>query len=402
MRILVIKGLSQYGGTRLFADEAAAAFARRGHHAEILDLGFEGPAGPGLEAAAVDSRFDLVLSFNILGGTRVSAQRTMAELFGCPHVVWHTDYILSAWERLQQTPSTTPLLVVDPTQVDALEAAVGADRFDTVRFFPHPAVGAPVPDEPDVEAFMAARPLAVLWSGSFVKPQRPWSSAPPAAQRMMDNAVDIALSVEWMPPHEALATALRDVGVDVSDPAHRATLATATLIDAEVRERRRHAFLMALSKSGVELHICGVGWEPHLYRFKTATYHGAVEMPRMIELMRQSRLVLNTNGNFGAGAHERPFSASLAGAATFSDFSRYYAAEFQPGENIELFSWLDLPGAMEQLRKLSADPDRCFRYARSAKQLTVAKHTWDRRLDHILAAAGLQVAEINTGEAGTA
>jgi hypothetical protein len=28
--VLVIKGISQYGGTRLFADEAAQAFLRRG------------------------------------------------------------------------------------------------------------------------------------------------------------------------------------------------------------------------------------------------------------------------------------------------------------------------------------------------------------------------------------
>src|SRR6202012_3151372 len=99
-----------------------------------------------------------------------------------------------------------------------------------------------------------------------------------------------------------------------------------------------------------DLHVCGAGWEPHLHRFKTVTYHGPVGMTRMVELMRQSRLVLNTNGNFGAGSHERPFSASLAGAATFSDFSRYYADAFIPGENIALFSWLDLPGAMDDLR----------------------------------------------------
>ena len=109
----------------------------------------------------------------------------------------------------------------------------------------------------------------------------------------------------------------------------------------------------------------------------------------MIGLMRQSRLVLNTNGNFGAGSHERPFSAALAGAATVSDHSLYYAAEFQPGANIELFSWLDLPGAMDRLKALSADPGRCWRMARSAKALTLARHTWDRQIPDLLQAAGL-------------
>jgi hypothetical protein len=388
LRILVIKGQSQYGGTRLFADEASAAFERRGHQAEILDVGASTALPADLAAAADGQRFDLVLSFNILGDFRDPADLTMAELFGCPHVVWHTDYVLTSWTRLQGTPSATSLLVVDPTQIDALAAIGGGDRF-RARFFPHPAVGEPVQDEPNVEAFMADRPIPALWSGGLVAPGRPWSSASPATQKVMDDAVDLALSVEWMPPHVALTQVLGAAGFDVQDPAKRHNLAAASVIDGEVRARRRHDFLLALAESGVEVHICGHGWEPHLHRFKAATYHGAVDMTRMIELMRRSRVVLNTNGNFGAGSHERPFSAALAGAATFSDFSRYYAAEFQPGENIELFSWLDLPGAMDRLRALSTDPERCWRFARSAKRLTLAKHTWDRQVPDILEAAAI-------------
>jgi hypothetical protein len=385
---LVTKGQSQYGGTRLFADEAAAGFRSRGHQVEVLDLGSSKAFQDDLAAAAGGPPFDLVFSINILGNFRSVGGATMAQLFGCPHVVWHTDYVLGAWDRLKETPPDTVLLVVDPTHVQALAAAAGADRH-RARFFPHPAVGAPVADEPDVEAFMAARPIPVLWSGGFQGPLRPWASASPATQTVMDGAVDLAMSVEWMPPHIALAQVFRSHGWDVMDPDKRQSLAGAWMIDAEVRSRRRHAFLMALADSGVELHICGQMWEPHLHLFKGATYHGIVEMTRMVELMRQSRVVLNTNGNFGAGSHERPFSASLAGAATFSDISRYYTAQFQPEENIVLFSWLDLPGAMEALTALSADPERCWRLARSAKRLTLDKHTWDHRVDDILEAAGL-------------
>ena len=388
MRVLVLKGQSQYGGTRLFADEAAGAFNRQGHQAQVLDLGDGVTVQADLAAAAAGPRFDLVLSFNILGDFRSLAGATLAELFACPHVVWHTDYILTSWDRVQGTPPDTTLLVVDPTQIDAVVATAGEGRH-RLRFFPHPAVGQPTPDEPDAAAFAAARPIGVLWSGGFAQPQHPWGSAPPAVQRIMEAAVELAMAVEWMPPHAALAEVFAAVGLDVSDPALRHNLAGAWMVDHEVRTRRRRAFLLALADSGVELHVCGAGWEPHLHRFKAVTYHGPVDMTRMVELMRQSRLVLNTNGNFGAGSHERPFSASLAGAATFSDFSRYYADEFIAGENIALFSWLDLAGAMDSLRALSADPERCWRFARFAKQVTLARHTWDRQVADILQAAGL-------------
>jgi hypothetical protein len=391
LQILLIKGQSQYGGTRLFADEAAAAFDRAGHTAEVMDVVGNATYQADLAALAASGRFGLVMSFNALGDYRHPDGRSMAELFGCPHVVWHTDYVLTSWDRLKATPPSTTLLVVDPTQIDALNAAAGEGRH-RARFFPHPAVGEAVEDEPDVEAFIAARPIPVLWSGGFVEPQRPWSSAGPTTQKVMDSAVELALADEWMPPHLALAQVLKAIGHDVSDPARRRLLSSACLIDGEVRAIRRQAFLLALAESGVELHICGGGWEPHLHRFRSATWHGVVEMTRMVELMRQSRLVLNTNGNFGAGSHERPFTASLAGAATFSDYSRYYAAEFKPGVDIELFSWLDLPGAMDRLRALSADPERCWRMARAAKQLSLAGHTWERRIPDILEAAGLSAA----------
>jgi hypothetical protein len=112
-------------------------------------------------------------------------------------------------------------------------------------------------------------------------------------------------------------------------------------------------------------------------------------MARMVELMRRSRLVLNTNGNFGGGSHERPFSASLAGAATFSDFSRYYGQVFEDGRSMAMFRWKDLDAGMARLQALTSDPAACFAMAREAKALTLRDHTWDRRVDLILEAAGI-------------
>ena len=67
MHILVIKGQSQYGGTRLFADQAAQAFQRRGHAVEILDLGDVADGAPRLLAHAATARVDLVFTINIAG-----------------------------------------------------------------------------------------------------------------------------------------------------------------------------------------------------------------------------------------------------------------------------------------------------------------------------------------------
>src|SRR5436190_2873504 len=197
MRILMMKGQSQYGGTRLFADLAAAAFARRGHDVEVLDFGQSDQAGMMvLQHAPAASGFGLVFTINIAGEFKDSQGRRIRDLYGCPHVVWHTDYILGKADRVRETPKDTALLMVDPTQVDAVRAVYGEDRFDHLGFFPHPAAGEPAPDDATPAEFVERRPIGILWSGGFQKPEAPWQGATGAARQILQDALDLALSVE--------------------------------------------------------------------------------------------------------------------------------------------------------------------------------------------------------------
>ena len=66
-------------------------------------------------------------------------------------------------------------------------------------------------------------------------------------------------------------------------------------------------------------------------------------MPRPLHLLRRARIVLNINNGFVAGGHERVFTAMCAGAAVFSEASRYYADVFRDdgsakGREIATFS----------------------------------------------------------------
>ena len=120
---------------------------RRGDAPEILDLGAtETPGALLLEHAGAAGRFDLIFSINIGGEFKDSLGRTLPDLYGGPHVVWHTDYVFSQAARIRGTPKSTAVLVVDPTQADVIRAIYGADRFDHLAFFPHPAVGEPAAD----------------------------------------------------------------------------------------------------------------------------------------------------------------------------------------------------------------------------------------------------------------
>ena len=390
MRAVLLQGPSQYEGTRTFIDHAGAALAARGYAPDVVDLqGVAEPMVPILEAA-VRGPAAFVFSINMLGEARDGLGRSLSQIFDAPHVVWHVDYILSQEQRLAGTPPQTALLMVDPTQVDAVASIYGPARFANTGFCPHAAVGEAAPDDADADAFAAARPIPLLWCGTLQKLKAtPWADAPAPTRKVFDDAFDLALSVEWMPPHAALDQVLTSRGLDLTQPEHQGARLAARWLDIQVRVTRRFEFVKAVAKTGLPIHICGEGWDADLYRFKRATYEGPVPMSRMSELMRQSRVVLNTNGNFGGGSHERPLSGLLAGAAVFSDYSRYYGSAFEEGREMALFRWRDLKGGLDQLQSLAADPAAAHAMASAGKAKVLADHTWDSRIGTVLEAARL-------------
>lgn len=391
MLILIIKGQSQYEGTRTFADLAAQAMRRAGHTVVVDDLMQAQSIRDRLVELSTEVRPDLVFTINILGEYRVPDGRTLAQLFGAPHVLWHTDYALKHHLRLEGTPAETPVLMVDPTQIDGVRSIYGIDRHPNLTFFPHPAACEPMPEDDDLAAY-AARPIPLLWSGTCHRPEIPWASAPVRTRKIFETALEQALAIEWAPPHEIFDKVLADSGMDLNDPGSRGARIACHHIDTVVRTTRRYNFVKALAKTKLPIVICGDDWKDQLYRFKNVTYLGPQPMPKVVELMRQSRVVLNTNGNFGAGSHERPFTILLSGALPFTDVSRYYEQIFQDGRDIAMFRWMDLPAGLARLRDLLDNPEQAFAMVQRGKAKALADHTWDARLPLIFSAAGIGAA----------
>jgi hypothetical protein len=297
--------------------------------------------------------------------------------------------------RVELTPRSGAVLVIDQSHVDAILAVYGPDRFGFVGFCPHAAIGGKPPGAPEsLEAF-ADRPIPLLFGGTFYRPaERPWAGFEATPRKIMDEALEIALFTEWIAPMEALALALTDNGASLEDPANRPFLANASLIHEHVRAHRRFEFLKAADRAELPLHVYGKGYDPDIHQFKTFTYGGEVDFDEMTATMRQSRVVVSVNANFGRGSHERPLSAMLAGAAAACDHSAFFAERFREGDEIMLYRWMALDEGLERLRGLVADPGAAHAMALRGQARVAAEHTSTHRVDTILAAAAAARAAI--------
>ena len=388
MRVILIKGQSAYGALPMFVDNLGEAFAQRGYEPIIIDLMEGASALAAIKAEASTGSVALVFTFCILGEYRDEQGRSLSQIFNAPHVVQHVDYPLTQSGRLDGTAAETALLVVDKTHVDAIKSVYGEDRFAHVAFSPHAAIGSPTPLEESPEAFAKSRPIPILFTGTFYKPvPPPWEKFPSAVKSIFQSAVDRALAVEWMAALDALDASLRDGGLDPTAPDIALIRKLATYVHEHVRAHRRYQLLKAAAKVGLPIHIYGKGYDRQLYRFKNVTFGGEADLQQAIGLMKQSRVVLNINANFGAGSHERPLTALLAGAVGATDYSRFYAAHFVEGREIAIYRWKSLEVDLASIGALSENPAAALDMVRAGQPKVAAEHRWSNRVDSILKAA---------------
>ncbi len=387
MRAVFIKGPSQYDATRAFTDDLAAAFARRGWAAEVIDAQAEPDLGAALAAAAQRSS-DLVHSIGCMGDARDGQGRSIGAIFGAPHVLQHVDYPLSHLGQLEATAPETAVLTVDPSHVEAIVATFGAERFAHLGFCPHAAVGEPAELDADPEAFAQARPIPILFAGSFYGARpAPWAEEGPGIRAVFDRALEIALAAEFVPALEALDQALTAVGEDPADPRYARMRKYATWVHEQVRVIRRQTLLDAAGAAGLPVFCVGAGYEGWIERHKSFRLGPPMGLTDTAALMRRARVVLNVNANFGRGSHERPLTAMLAGAATASDHGAWWADAFAEGRDMLLYRWTDLDAGLSRLAVLADDAEAAWRMGVSAQAQAMAGHRFDHRVDAVIAAA---------------
>lgn len=385
MRVVFVKVQSQYDATRIFTDELAAAFTQRGFTTTIIDALAESDLDAAFVREAAAGPTLLVYSVGALGEWRDAHGRSLGEVFDAPHVVQHVDYPLTHLPRLEATAEGAALLTIDHTHVAAVTSTFEPNRFAHVGFCPHGAVGQPI--EHDLETF-AARPIPLLFAGTYHDAAAPeWRTESGAIQSIFDAALEIALGSEFTPALEAVDQALRAHGAEPADPAVAMLRKYSTLVHEQVRWMRRQAFFEAAGAAGLPLSLAGPGFADRFAHYRSFSPLGEASLAEVAQLMGGSRVVLNINANFGAGSHERPLTAMLAGAAVATDHSTWWAENFVENQEILFYRWRDLDAGLARLAALVDDPEASWRMAIAGQGRVMAYHRFANRVDVVLAAA---------------
>ncbi|MCR5879727.1 glycosyltransferase [Phenylobacterium sp. J367] len=378
MRFALYKGQGQYGSLRLHIDQLAQALTGLGHDVRILDL-MAPDANEPIRAAIADPP-DAFFGISGVGSDIRLGDRSAYDHLGKPYASLYVDHPTYHLQRLSNPIAKHLVFFLDRTHVQFMTAWARRGAFAHLGFLPPGANELPDPVDLSDEAY-ARRDIGVLFTGTYRgAAPTPWTEWPqgPAPTIMAGVAERMAADAR-LPLMDALKSALHALGGELTAEYLQSLAPILHAGQAFAEAYHRDRLLQTLGKAGVPIDVRGHGWEPLAERYPSFRYGGVGSFEETLGLLRRTKVVLNINNGFLAGGHERVFTAMCAGAAVFSDSTKYYADAFKEGRELETFAWPKMDEAPAKLAALAADEPRAAGIARAGAKKATAEHRWTDR-----------------------
>ncbi|MBI1196843.1 MAG: glycosyltransferase [Phenylobacterium sp.] len=385
MRFVLFKGQSQYGSLRLHIDQLAEALRQQEHDVRVVDL--EPPERMAAINAALADPPDCFFGIGGVGSDLRNASGSVYDQLGAVYATLYVDHPVHHVPRITASIRRYVAFFLDRSHVQFLAGWPGARGLAVRSFLPPGANELPEPVDASDEAF-ARRDIPLLFTGTYRGPPQPgwaaWEESP--AKEVVGEIAGRMAADGALPILDALKASLASRGGQLTPELFDQFVPLLQPAQAFAEAYHRDALLHALGRAGVPMHVYGNGWEALTALYPSFVYGGVGSFEETMRLLRRTRLVLNTNNGFVAGGHERVFTAMCAGAAVFSDASKYYAEAFKEGREIVTFPWSRMAGAPEQLLALMDDTPRLAGIARGGHKRAMAEHRWSDRASKIVKA----------------
>ena len=367
---------NMYDVMRHFVRKLSEAMERKGIATHIIDTQ-GGPLEGGMFASFVQDPPDFTCSFNTF--EPLSEERFFWDIVKVPHLSFLVD---PAIYSLHLTKSPYSILsCVDRSDLKALQT-----QFKHSFFFPHA-----IERDLDFDE-QAERPYDVVFFGScfdFKAWKRYWEQQlPPALCQVLDVGIDYVMSNDEMSIADALIQGWTDVNPSVSGQDD--FLILFHYLDKYTRGLDRFELIRAIKKG--QVHVFGESpkdniphspdWAPYLEAQENVTLHPSVSYPESLDILKKSKICLNSMPFFRDGTHERVFAGLACGCLTISSESLYLREQL--GEDLLYYQAGKWDQVDEQVNHYLADEKKRKEIVVSGRAKVMGAHTWDHRVETLI------------------
>ena len=173
---------------------------------------------------------------------------------------------------------------------------------------------------------------------------------------------------------------MEDINLKLNDQRLGEIITELRFIDSFAVSFYREQMVRVLAESGITVTVFGTGWDRCEWQHSNLVYGGEIPPAGILELMKQSKVVLNTMTWFKRGAHDRIFNGMLAGAAVVSDESEYLKEYFTNGKELRMFSLQDVGRLAQTVQDLLIHTEDAQSMADCGYQTAIQSHQWINRL----------------------
>lgn len=380
LRVIILKGLSQYGALRLFADEMHKAYRQLKVDSVLIDLDSKDCIDRLEKQLNIGCSF--VMAFNGVGSDLKVQNDSLYNVMNIPYVGIYVDHPRYHLERLSNDIRKYIVTVVDRKHIDFLTDYFPQNTFLCRSFLPH---GGIANNKTFNEKGFSVRSDNILFSGTYKGiPEKKWVSFDNCFLRQFINDVYEARS-EFMSIENAVDYVAKYRSIYIQESLwKKIKLHTVQLIDDYDKSQIRREILQYVLNNGYSVDIYGNGtWSEIANNYSNAHYKGNIEMSDLIKLYSQYKVTLNDNNNFRNGSHERVFNALANGCQCITTYSSYYDDIFKNHKGLIYYSRSDFNN-LNNLIDIALREAAYDKIAMS-REYVLENHLWKNRAEEILA-----------------
>lgn len=385
-RVILYKGLSQYGALRTHIDKLAQGFENIGHTPIIIDFDEQNAIDKLEKELNVGCNF--VFSFNCVASELKVGDRSLYDLVNIPYIGALVDHpIYQMQTRLDNKLNKFIVTCLDKKHLKFLSEQYDENHFLVKSFMTPGGSKSPLSKDEELEEFESNRNIKLLFTGTFRGiPKKEWESyESKTLANIIDDMCDYVLANDYVLAEEAFEYVMEQRNIEFSyEQRNKMKLFIMRVLKGYIASYKRYICLETLAKEGIPIDIYGLGWDEWALKYKNVKYHEVGTVENTLDILTKTRLCLNINNNFVAGGHERVFNSMINGAPVITDRSLFYDKAFEEGKDILTYSWTDLSKLPEKVHKYLNDTEALWNISQNARRKVQENYTWEHKAKQLI------------------
>lgn len=368
-KVLILIGGSQYNVLFTFAKELRNALIEQGIQVDYYNI--ERSIIEEIKADLI--KYDLFISFNGMGVEYGLLEKRCNSKMWCflvDHPFYHETRLKALW-------GTNIVSCIDREHVAYLNR--NYNNLDYKIFLPHGG------SKPNEIIKYELRKYDIVFIGSYKNPDIFLDALEKYSSKMKGIFYEVIQQVmeKDITIERALSISLKKRNINLSSIKLRNIMKNIDFIDNFIRYTRRKTMIEYALKSKKTIDIFGSGWD--LYEYKNqVNLHKEITYNEAMQVMANSKIVLNNMPLFFNGSHERVFTSMQCGAVCITNNNQYLNNIFQDNVNIVYFDWKNIEQLPVKINDILNDLNKANNIAQNGRKIALESHNWKNRAKEMI------------------